>query len=104
MTRVWRAVALRGGYVPRGGSYVHTISDMGLLTILKKQRLKDKEIRVLLLWVDGTIMSTDMMLINVWRGLDNAGKTTIVKQILGQDVKEVSPTLGFSIQTVDYKG
>ncbi|CAN6597235.1 GTP-binding protein Cin4p [Trichomonascus vanleenenianus] len=58
---------------------------MGLLTILKKQRLKDKEMRILML------------------GLDNAGKTTIVKSILGEDIHKVSPTLGFSIQTVNYQ-
>lgn len=59
---------------------------MGLLTIIKKQKLKDKELRVLLL------------------GLDNAGKTTIVKKILQEDIQEVSPTMGFQISTVLYKG
>ena len=38
------------------------------------------------------------------RGLDNAGKTTIVKKILGEDVNTVSPTLGFNIKTIDYAG
>jgi hypothetical protein len=38
------------------------------------------------------------------RGLDNAGKTTIVKRIMGEDVNTVSPTLGFIIKTVDYEG
>jgi hypothetical protein len=37
-------------------------------------------------------------------GLDNAGKTTIVKQIMGEDVNSVSPTLGFIIKTIDYEG
>lgn len=37
-------------------------------------------------------------------GLDNAGKTTIVKRILGEDVNTVSPTLGFIIKTIDYDG
>ncbi len=37
-------------------------------------------------------------------GLDNAGKTTIVKRIMHEDVSTVSPTLGFSIKTVDYRG
>ncbi|ODQ68363.1 ARF/SAR superfamily [Nadsonia fulvescens var. elongata DSM 6958] len=59
---------------------------MGLLTIIKKQRLKDKEIRVVML------------------GLDNAGKTTIVKSLLGQDCSTVSPTLGFNIQTLPHAG
>lgn len=38
------------------------------------------------------------------RGLDNAGKTTIVKQISGEDTSTVSPTLGFNIKTIQYKG
>lgn len=32
-------------------------------------------------------------------GLDNAGKTTILKKINGEDVLSVSPTLGFNIKT-----
>ncbi|KAF5873837.1 putative adp-ribosylation factor 1 protein [Botrytis fragariae] len=39
-----------------------------MLSILRKARLKDKEMRILML------------------GLDNAGKTTIVKRIMGEDV------------------
>ncbi|KAL5612736.1 hypothetical protein BROUX41_004179 [Berkeleyomyces rouxiae] len=57
-----------------------------MLSILRKARLKDKEMRILML------------------GLDNAGKTTIVKQIMGEDVNTVSPTLGFIIKTIDYEG
>lgn len=37
-------------------------------------------------------------------GLDNAGKTTIVKKIMNEDVSSVSPTLGFIIKTIDYDG
>lgn len=36
-------------------------------------------------------------------GLDNAGKTTIVKQIMNEDVNTVSPTLGFIIRTINYE-
>ncbi|KAM4057133.1 ADP-ribosylation factor family protein [Hirsutella rhossiliensis] len=57
-----------------------------MLSILRKARLKDKEMRILML------------------GLDNAGKTTIVKSIMGEDVNTVSPTLGFIIKTIDYDG
>lgn len=57
---------------------------MGLLTILKKVKEEEKEIRLLIL------------------GLDNAGKTSITKQFLGQPLDTVEPTLGFSIQTLDY--
>ena len=37
-------------------------------------------------------------------GLDNAGKTTIVKKIMNEDVTTVSPTLGFIIKTIDLWG
>lgn len=37
-------------------------------------------------------------------GLDNAGKTTILKQLNGEDIKSVSPTLGFEIRTFAHKG
>lgn len=36
-------------------------------------------------------------------GLDNAGKTTILKKFMGEDITEISPTLGFDIQTLEYK-
>ena len=38
------------------------------------------------------------------RGLDNAGKTTIVKRLNGEDITTISPTLGFNIKTLQYKG
>lgn len=37
-------------------------------------------------------------------GLDNAGKTTICKALLGEDVDQVSPTLGFNIRTIVHRG
>ncbi|KAI1646122.1 ARF/SAR superfamily [Daldinia loculata] len=57
-----------------------------MLSILRKARLKDKEMRILML------------------GLDNAGKTTIVKRVMNEDVNTVSPTLGFIIKTIEYEG
>eukprot|EP01104_Vermistella_antarctica_P014925 TRINITY_DN4796_c0_g1_i1.p1 TRINITY_DN4796_c0_g1~~TRINITY_DN4796_c0_g1_i1.p1 ORF type:complete len:185 (-),score=54.86 TRINITY_DN4796_c0_g1_i1:52-606(-) len=59
---------------------------MGLLTIIKKVKQQEKEIRILML------------------GLDNAGKTTIVKKFNGEDTSTISPTLGFNIQTLEYDG
>lgn len=59
---------------------------MGLLTIIKKQKIKDNEIRVLTL------------------GLDNSGKTTIIKNILGEDTSTISPTMGFQINTFTHNG
>ncbi|EAS32271.3 small GTP-binding protein [Coccidioides immitis RS] len=57
-----------------------------MLSVLRKARLKDKEMRILML------------------GLDNAGKTTIVKRIMNEDVTTVSPTLGFIIKTIEFRG
>jgi len=36
-------------------------------------------------------------------GLDNAGKTTILKKFSGEDISIISPTLGFNIKTLEYK-
>ncbi|XP_066064209.1 ADP-ribosylation factor-like protein 2 isoform X2 [Chamaea fasciata] len=59
---------------------------MGLLTILKKMREKERELRLLVL------------------GLDNAGKTTLLKRLNGEDVGGTSPTLGFNIKTLEHRG
>ena len=37
-------------------------------------------------------------------GLDNAGKTTVVKKFNGEDVDTIAPTLGFNIKTLEYRG
>mmetsp|Transcript_12194 Transcript_12194/g.32815 ORF Transcript_12194/g.32815 Transcript_12194/m.32815 type:complete len:204 (+) Transcript_12194:66-677(+) len=59
---------------------------MGLLGVLRKVKQRERELRVLVL------------------GLDNAGKTTVVKALAGEDVLEVSPTLGFQIHSLAYDG
>lgn len=60
---------------------------MGLLTILKKFRASpEKELRLLLL------------------GLDNAGKTTILKKLATEDISHVTPTAGFNIKSVNSEG
>lgn len=55
---------------------------MGLLTLLRKIKMKEKELRILIL------------------GLDNAGKTTVVKKFNGEPTDKISPTLGFNIFTL----
>jgi ADP-ribosylation factor-like protein 2 len=37
-------------------------------------------------------------------GLDNAGKTTILKKLNGEDISGVSPTLGFNIKSLIRNG
>ncbi len=57
---------------------------MGLLKILRKNKQREKEMRLLIL------------------GLDNAGKTTILKKFNGEDISTISPTLGFNIKTLEH--
>ena len=72
--------------VPRPRSPPRARPPQGLLTILKKQKQKEREVRLLML------------------GLDNAGKTTVVKKFNGQDIDLIPPTLGFNIETLEYRG
>ncbi|KAI9295245.1 ADP-ribosylation factor-like protein 2-like protein [Neoconidiobolus thromboides FSU 785] len=58
---------------------------MGMLTLLKKIRSKEKEMRILVL------------------GLDNAGKTSILKKLNGEPIDSISPTLGFNILSLSHK-
>mmetsp|Transcript_10264 Transcript_10264/g.31627 ORF Transcript_10264/g.31627 Transcript_10264/m.31627 type:complete len:170 (+) Transcript_10264:1-510(+) len=37
-------------------------------------------------------------------GLDNAGKTTIIKRFNGEDIDDIAPTLGFDINTLAHRG
>ncbi|EDO32348.1 predicted protein [Nematostella vectensis] len=60
---------------------------MGLLSLLRKLKSeKDREMRILLL------------------GLDNSGKTTILKSLASEDVLHITPTQGFNIKSVQSKG
>ncbi|KAK4884362.1 hypothetical protein RN001_000633 [Aquatica leii] len=58
---------------------------MGFLTVLRKMKQKEKEMRILML------------------GLDNAGKTTILKRFNGEEIDTISPTLGFNIKTLEHR-
>lgn len=37
-------------------------------------------------------------------GLDNAGKTTILKTISGENLKQISPTKGFNVKLIEKEG
>jgi ADP-ribosylation factor-like protein 3 len=59
----------------------------GLLSILRKLKSQpDKELRLLLL------------------GLDNAGKTTLLKKLASEDITHITPTQGFNIKSVQSEG
>lgn len=60
---------------------------MGLLSLLRKLKTdKGRELKVLLL------------------GLDNAGKTTILKKLASEDITHITPTQGFNIKSVQSQG
>jgi ADP-ribosylation factor-like protein 3 len=59
---------------------------MGLLQFLRKLLRSDKDLRLLLL------------------GLDNAGKTSILKRLADDEITETKPTQGFNIKTVAREG
>lgn len=56
---------------------------MGLLDILRKLKKGERQLRMLLL------------------GLDNAGKTSILKKIVGEEITHIMPTQGFNVKSVN---
>ena len=59
---------------------------MGLLTLLRKLKGSSSEARLLVL------------------GLDNAGKTTILKKLSNEDPTSTTPTQGFNVKTLQQDG
>ena len=59
---------------------------MGLLDLLKKLKKNDKEAKLLVL------------------GLDNAGKTTLLKQLSKEEPEGTEPTQGFNVKTLLHDG
>ncbi|KAH8044966.1 GTP binding protein [Aureococcus anophagefferens] len=59
---------------------------MGLLTLLRKLKRTDNEARILVL------------------GLDNSGKTTILKKLSEEDISHIMPTQGFNIKSLMQDG
>ncbi|CAG9460939.1 unnamed protein product [Pedinophyceae sp. YPF-701] len=59
---------------------------MGLLSLLRKLKKSDGEARILVL------------------GLDNAGKTTILKKLSEEDITTIQPTQGFNVKSLLHEG
>ncbi len=59
---------------------------MGLLKLLRKLKRGDKEARILVL------------------GLDNAGKTTILRKLSDESAADIMPTQGFNIKSLTKSG
>lgn len=74
-------------------------------------KAKEKEVRILMVYAPSAAIVllnfASLLRLNALcppgRGLDNAGKTTIVRRINGEDISTISPTLGFNIKTMTYK-
>ena len=49
--------------------------------------------------VSFSLLSFSLFLVLYFRGLDGAGKTTIMKKLKGEDITSISPTRGFKIET-----
>ena len=63
-------------------AYQHRSFAMGLLRILKEMKKDEKDARIL------------------GFGLDNAGKTTILKKMSEEDISLIMPTQGFNIKSI----
>ncbi len=59
---------------------------MGLLDLIKKMKKSEKDARILVL------------------GLDNAGKTTILKKLSNEEIKQIQPTQGFNVKSLVHEG
>merc|ERR1712038_1574961 len=59
---------------------------MGLLNLLRSMKRDEREARILVL------------------GLDNAGKTTILKKLSEEDITHIMPTQGFNIKSLVHEG
>lgn len=55
---------------------------MGLLDLLKNMKKTEEEVKLLIL------------------GLDNAGKTTLLKTLSQEETKDISPTQGFNVKAI----
>ena len=64
------------------GFIINLYQSMGLLNLLRTLKRDDKEARILVL------------------GLDNAGKTTILKALSEEDISTIMPTQGFNIKSI----
>merc|ERR1712167_22180 len=63
-----------------------TETNMGLLSLLRKLKRSETEVRILML------------------GLDNSGKTSILKRLSDEDITHIMPTQGFNIKSLLHEG
>ncbi len=82
--KVRRAPPSRRRRAPARAPFVRSLTHRPSALSRAQVKAKERELRVLMV------------------GLDNAGKTTVVKRVNGESIDEISPTLGFNIKTMTY--
>merc|ERR1712193_32658 len=65
---------------------IQTSRTMGLLSLLRGLKKSETEVRILML------------------GLDNSGKTSILKRLSDEDISHIMPTQGFNIKSLMHEG
>merc|ERR1712159_647327 len=65
---------------------IQTSRTMGLLSLLRGLKKSETEVRILML------------------GLDNSGKTSILKRLSDEDITHIQPTQGFNIKSLLHEG
>jgi len=65
---------------------IQTSRTMGLLSLLRGLKKSETEVRILML------------------GLDNSGKTSILKRLSDEDISTIMPTQGFNIKSLLHEG
>lgn len=80
---------------------------MGLLTLLRKLKkvISNFYISVEMFFVSYILLlQTDQEARLLVLGLDNSGKTTILKKLSDEDITQIMPTQGFNIKSLMHDG
>ncbi len=90
--------------IPVKKSIIFGILWYGYIGVMLILWLSLQQLRCKQLCVGKSVRITILMRIitNNGSGLDNAGKTTVVKKFNGKDIAHIEPTLGFDIKTLEY--
>ncbi|XP_053505368.1 ADP ribosylation factor like GTPase 3, like 1 [Ictalurus furcatus] len=87
MGEIQKVCLLKSGDLLLTGTAMLHFLPQGLFSVIEKLKgTTEQELRIVLL------------------GLDNAGKTTLLKQLASEDVNMITPTQGFNIKSVTFHG
>lgn len=93
---------------PRGQSShldaVLHINSMGLLTIIQKNKCRCYPVEAYVSPDSSLVPDKEKEIRVLFLGLDNAGKTTTLRRLMGEPLDTVSPTFGFTIKSYVRQG